>query len=281
MAKNRKRPFGYDMHGGQNVINEGEANLVKEIFAAYKNGSSYAKIVEMLNNQPIPYFNQDAPWVKTMVARILNNLVYVGNDQYPAIITQEDFQAALEKRPVTGSCLEQFQDHKAIRHMVKCGNCGRSLKIGNNRYRNVRWSCPSCGTFQSRTSETIPHLTEIINRLIDAPEQVQGVPSRKISEEIELRRKEDAFTCEINNTAFDESQARQAAILLAAARYDVLGSEEYETLRIRDLLTKTEKSEELDTTVLRSIATEIVIHPDGKIGLKMKNGQIIERNEST
>ena len=120
-----------------------------------------------------------------------------------------------------------------------------------------------------------------INRLIDAPEQVQGVPSRKISEEIELRRKEDAFTCEINNTAFDESQARQAAILLAAARYDVLGSEEYETLRIRDLLTKTEKSEELDTTVLRSIATEIVIHPDGKIGLKMKNGQIIERNEST
>jgi len=280
MTKKRKQPFGYAMQNGKIVINESEAALVRDIFIAYKNGNSYSQIVKILNKQPIPYFNPGTPWAKTMVARILSNTAYQGSEQYPAVITQDEYQDALSKKPITGACLEQFQDFKAIRHMVKCSNCGSPLKMGNNRYRNVKWSCPSCGVFASRTADTMVHLAEIINHLIETPEQLHGSPRKKVSEAIELRRKEDAFACEINNSAFDEQKARIAAILLASARYDVLGSEEYETRKIKYILSHTQKSEELDTTLLREIADEIIIHSDGKIGLKMKNGQIIERNES-
>lgn len=121
----------------------------------------------------------------------------------------------------------------------------------------------------------------MINRLIGSPERIQEPPARRIAEEIELRRVEEEFACEINNSAFNEVKAREIAIQLASARYDVLGSEEYETLRIRSILSSAAMSDKLDTDLLKSIALEAVIHSDGAIGLKMRNGQIIEGSEIT
>ena len=281
MTRNRKRPFGYGLKRGEISINEAEAAVVKSIFAAYITGHSYNEIVAMLNSQPISYGDSEIEWNKNMVARILSNPIYQGDERYPALISAEDYQAASARRPITGSCLEQHQDLRAIRQIVKCDQCGSFLEPGKGRYRNIRWNCPKCGILSCRSSETVEQLHAMINRLIGSPERIQEPPARRIAEEIELRRVEEEFACEINNSAFNEVKAREIVIQLASARYDVLGSEEYETLRIRSILSSAAMSDKLDTDLLKSIALEVVIHSDGAIGLKMRNGQIIEGSEIT
>lgn len=76
---------------------------------------------------------------------------------------------------------------------------------------------------------------------------------------------------------FDESTARAKAISLAAARFDALSSEDYETQRIQYILATTEQNGELDTVLLRQITSAILIDPTGVVSLKLKNGQIIKK----
>ena len=87
------------------------------------------------------------------------------------------------------------------------------------------------------------------------------------------------FAQELENEEFDESAARAKAISLAAARFDALGSEDYETMRIQYILAKAEQNGGLDTALLRQITSAILIFPTGEVSLKLKNGQIMKRSD--
>ena len=65
------------------------------------------------------------------------------------------------------------------------------------------------------------------------------------------------------------------AYALAAARLNAIGSEDYETLRIKEVLTSEIPLHDL----LKSIASAVLIRLDGSVGLRLKNGQTIERSK--
>ena len=88
---NRKLPFGYRMEQGQTVIHPQEAEIVTAIFRQYITGASYLDIVAVLKNQPVPY-DTGRLWSKSMVARILGDRRYTGEDRFPAILDEETFQ---------------------------------------------------------------------------------------------------------------------------------------------------------------------------------------------
>lgn len=92
---------------------------------------------------------------------------------------------------------------------------------------------------------------------------------------------ENEFDLAIHAEAFNESEAKAKAISLASARFNALGSEDYETMRIQYILTRAGQNGGLDTELLRQITSAILIHPDGAVSLKLKNGQIIERTDTT
>ena len=71
--------------------------MVQYIFQQYILGSSYKELVDHLREQEVPY-DHDKLWNKNMVARILENGKYIGQDGWPAIIAAEQFDRALEKR---------------------------------------------------------------------------------------------------------------------------------------------------------------------------------------
>ena len=93
----RKLPFGYQMKQGEVTIHEAEAAVVHEIFEKYVSGASYLEITKMLKNQPVAY-QPDKLWNKNMVARILENVRYIGENGFPPIIEKDVFQRAAEKR---------------------------------------------------------------------------------------------------------------------------------------------------------------------------------------
>ena len=276
MAANRKLPFGYAMRMGKVCIHEQEVGLVREIFSDYAKGASYQQLTGRLNAQPIPYNEPDKAWNKNMVARILCCGAYVGTDTYPAIITAEQWEAAHAAKPGTGKALGENSDVKTIRQLARCSQCGSSLKLGSNSRSWERWKCPVCGALTTKavTPRIRDGLTALISQLLDEPELVQEPEDPEGPDS--ATEQEEALDAALNAPQFDETHAHQSAFALAAARFDAIGSEDYETLRIRKALTGAEKQDRLDTALLKETAAAVLIHPNGMVSLRLKNNQIIE-----
>ena len=93
MLKNRNIPFGYCVINGKYAINEIEAQAVREIFENYINGKSLKTIAAEMK---IPYNSGKAAWNKNMVARVLENRKYIGENNYPRIVSDEEFNSATQ-----------------------------------------------------------------------------------------------------------------------------------------------------------------------------------------
>ena len=91
MLKNRNIPFGYCIKGGEYAVNDTEAEAIRQIFVRYIGGDSLKTIAAQMT---VPYNTCKTVWNKNMVSRVLENRRYLGENGYPAIISQEDFDTA-------------------------------------------------------------------------------------------------------------------------------------------------------------------------------------------
>lgn len=95
MLKNRSIPFGYCVINGKYALNICESEAVQKIFSDYIGGKSLKTIAAEMQ---IPYNANKEAWNKNMISRVLENRKYIGENGYPKIVTQYEFeQAALIK----------------------------------------------------------------------------------------------------------------------------------------------------------------------------------------
>lgn len=73
----------------------------------------------------------------------------------------------------------------------------------------------------------------------------------------------------------NESGAKQAIFQLAAAQYEAIGNEEYETQRLRRIFQNREPTQELDANLIKNTVSEIIVATDGSVSIRLKNNQII------
>ena len=278
---NRKLPFGYEMQRGIVCVKTAEAAIVKEIYAAYIRGISYSQITDSLNAQAVPYNEPGKSWNKNMVARVLSNELYTGNETYPAILSEGEYRRAASAKPATGASLDTRA--KTTRQLARCAVCGSALALSGNKYGWARWNCPSCNAISADAvmPDTVDALSHILTAMVRNPELIQAPPQAKQSMQGIPEQLGSEFNLAIQAEEFNESAARAKAISLAAARFDALGSEDYETMRIQYILAKTEQNGGLDTALLRQITSAILIFPTGEVSLRLKNRQIIKRSDLT
>lgn len=266
----RKLPFGYHIRDGQIQIKENEAQAVRMIFDCYTAGMSYSSLTDKLNGQGIPYV-PGKPWNKNMLARVLQDERYTGGAAYPQIITPESFQYARAAKPDT-SGTTGCAEIKDIRILARCGLCNGPMR----RERKDRWHCPSCTDIPAVIKDD--HLILRVSRLLrgthEQPETVAPSPAAPTDDEA-VRRAQDDFTHELDKPEFDENAATAKAIALAAARFNAIGSADYETMRLQYILRNSKPQDGLDTGLLRQIASAILIYPNGAVSLELKNSQII------
>ncbi len=245
MAANRKLPFGYTMRMGKVCIHEQEAGLVKEIFSDYIRGASFLWLTEKLNSQPVAY-NPQTRWNKNMVARILEDKRYTGEKDFPLIIEQGLMNAALAKRAAKQIAFQPTELQKALRRL----------------------------SGQKVTQQMEQAILALLHWLIRQPECVRlpSLVQANSEEERRLRHELDAL---MSRQPVEEETAKSTAYALAAARLNAIGSEDYETLRIKEVLASEISPHEL----LKNIASAVLIRPDGSVGLRLKNKQIIERSK--
>lgn len=244
MAGNRKLPFGYRMELGKIVVHPKEAEMVTYIFQRYILGASYKELVEHLREQDVPY-DAGKLWNKNMVARILENRKYTGQPGWPLIIDTNIFEHANEKRSSKVSPSQQTDAQKALRRLR--------------------------GGSSAEVEQAVLHL---LNLLIAEPQQIiapQPMPSNptRVSE---LR---SALDHELEQQPINEDAAKRLTMKLASAQYEEIGSQEYETERLRRLFQRQTPMQSLDAEVLRNAVNRIYVHGK-KVKIRLKNGQILE-----
>lgn len=93
MLKNRSIPFGYCVINGKYALNTAESKAVQKIFSDYIGGKSLKVIAAEMT---VPYIAGKNIWNKNMVCRVLENVKYIGENGYPQIIAQHDFEQAAQ-----------------------------------------------------------------------------------------------------------------------------------------------------------------------------------------
>lgn len=265
---NRKLPFGYCLRNGQVREETTEAELVRLIFRRYGEDASYGALTEELNGQDIPY----APgrfWNKNMVARILQDRRYMGGGAYPQLVTPELFQRAVAAKPEVSGTAER-PEIKDIRVLARCAQCHEPLR----RLRKNDWRCPHCEENHSKIKDEalILSVKQLLHSLREHPEHISPAPVDEVENEA-VQAAQGRLTRELEQPEFDEATAKTQVLALASARFNALGSGDYEAMRLRHLLDGAEPCDGLNAVLLRQVASAILIHPSGAVGLKLKNGQ--------
>ena len=244
---NRKQPFGYRMTLGEITIQPEEAETVRSIYLQYIAGASFKQLAKQLQEEDVLY-DEDKSWNKNMVARILEDDRYIGKKEFPALITAEQFDAAQKRRKEMRPVYKQTPAQKTLRRL--------------------------CGAPPSERVEKI--VTDLLNELIRCPDRIQPAVSQVVGAACGKTREE--LTSALERQPIDEDNARALLLQLAAEQYDAIGNTEYETVRLRRLLTGRKPMTELDAELLQSAVSKACV-TSNCVTVTLKNGQTIERRD--
>ena len=182
-----------------------------------------------------------------MVSRILEDGRYVGEKGYPALIEPVQLCAAAEKRTTRACPPQKTPAQKALRRL--------------------------CGAPPSERVEKI--VTSLLNELIRCPDRVQPVASQVATA---CGKTREELTTALERQPIDEDNAKALLLQLAAEQYDAIGNTEYETVRLRRLLTGRKPMTEPDAELLQSTVSKVRV-TNKCVTVTLKNGQTIERRD--
>lgn len=185
---------------------------------------------------------------QNMVSRILVDGRYIGEKGYPALIEPEQLRAAAEKRTARACPPQKTPAQKALRRL--------------------------CGAPPSEQTERI--VTDLLNELIRCPDRVQPATSQQAAAACGKTREE--LTSALERQSIDEDNARALLLQLAAEQYDAIGNTEYETVRLRRLLTGRKPITGPDAELLQSTVSKVRV-TNKCVTMTLKNGQTIERRD--
>ena len=271
MKANRTIQFGYKIELGILKIEEKEKDIVIEIFNRYSKGESYRAIAEWLTESKIEYITNKTTWSKNIVARILENQDYIGNEKYPSIISKEDYmRASINKKEHKSS---ESDDIKTIKPILICATCGAHLKRRLKNSGKERWYCPNDNK----------HIGLSVNdkTLIESIFELQlKLPNQKIKFDDKENDLNNATTIKLNNqinelmlsdqTDFEELE--KYIYNLAEKRYlNIEDSNKYNG-NLQKRLSNISK-EKFESTEIKNVVKEILISNTQAIALILKNGQ--------
>ena len=240
---NRKQPFGYKITLGEIVIQAEEASVVQQIFKQYLMGESLQKLADTLREQGVTY-DDGRSWNKNTVARILEDNRYAGEKGYPKLIEPEQLQAVAEKRSQKAAPPQKTELQKVLRKL-----CSKSVNATVER-----------------------QVTALLDGLLQTPALIEQPLRCQLRNTSSAQTELDEI---LEQQPIDEERAKSVILKIAAERYEALGNEEYETVRLRRLFATAEK---MTAELLRCAVAEVEV-VQCQVRLRLKNGQVIERSD--
>lgn len=227
--KQGQAPYGFKVKDGVFTIIEEEAEIVRLIFIAYKEGKSMRNIANELTEMGIKKANGDTRWLPNHIKYILTNVRYKGDalfqksyttefpfksvinrgelDMYyvkntnPPIISAELFDTVAELLKVQserfgkGGCVVKHD--KPLRGMVFCADCGKVYKLKNDDV-TIHWVCRNhdtnreiCHNMQISEKAVYDAFVQMYNRLVKNKEYILDRMLKQLKDLKEVRLKQN------------------------------------------------------------------------------------------
>lgn len=196
-----KRPVGYGVRDKKYIIIEEYAETVRIIFKEYIEGKSATEIEDGLKAAG-RYHPNGKPFTRSMIYKILHTEYYKGTPIYPAIITEETWEAAerihvsQKKKKTRVRSAPNF----ALVGKVYCGECGDLYTAEQGRGRSREYFYYRCSS-QKRKKRPC-HSTTIRRETLETivfdacSEVMEGGYIKKVIDRavsiVESKEKEDA-----------------------------------------------------------------------------------------
>lgn len=283
MKKIRALPFGYTIEDGVIVVHKQEAPLVHLVFEEYKGGASLNTIASMLNKTDVPYSEGAPAWNKSHVKRILDNPKYIGEEDYPILLSASDYnyvrQLKSEKNNRKGAP-PLSADIALLKKRIYCSNCGSQYTRRQNGGISERWICRSkeCQCSIPLTDSMIKKTgTFLLNYIIANPDALRA-PSN-VSASTALIKMRNDFRRELSATEINSEHAKSLLFDIAVEEYRICRENgPTATNMLRSIFEAAEPSSCFDTELFRKTVDKLWIDIDGSISLQLSNRQILSNS---
>lgn len=265
------------MANGKITVDENEADIIRQIFKEYKDGTTMSELANKLTLLSIPYCEKRVEWNKSVIARIIDNEKYTGIDGFVPIIGIEEYREAqiCKTERTKKQLVKDNSNIGMIRAKTVCQNCGeRMIRMYEPRNRKpVSWVCSnsSCKAKVYISDELLElRIQERMNLIIENPDLLineNGYATDKAEQNTdtaELRR-----MCDTNN--YTEDQLLEKIINMAVTRYDNLRFTPVEvSTTVGMAYEKATQQEQFDSELFLQTVEKIILAENGNITLKLK-----------
>lgn len=218
--RNSTPPYGFRNENGKLVIDEKQAEIVRQMFEWYVSGYGLRKISDMLNEMNIPSGQRCVPWQAKTVRYVLKNERYIGNALYQksyitetlphmkkknhgeksqyyvtevndSIIEKAIFETAQEL--LRSRNVKHFDNHLILSKRIYCQKCGATYKFKNCNGKRY-WTCRThdikanlCENGWILESDIYAAFIRLYNKLFYNYKQIL-VPLQTALQELKIRR---------------------------------------------------------------------------------------------
>lgn len=284
MRKQRYIPFGYQLEFGKYLPHPAEAGQVMEIYKKYLAGHSYKQIAESQNRFGCPYSESSPIWNKNMVARILQDKRYLGDEQFPALITGNEYQHALrlQREKCTTRDIKSDGRIEAVKPRIFCAECGESFtRLLDNRV-GAKWYCSNRCKYTAKITDRkiIDQITDLLNFTISDPDSITIPAAEPQTTSLEVTRLQNEINREMDKRDHDEGKIKALILQCAAEKYNLCddGEQQRTGQRVKALFAASAPLTDLDTTIFENTVCKVLVDGNGIVTLELQNGQILKQN---
>ena len=290
----RHMPIGYRMIDGIITIKNDKAELVRRVFEYYVSGISMLQIAKKFTDMDVLNANGKPFWNHGSIGKILSNVKYMGDEFYPAIITEELFEKAKQHREKQSLLLNRNTNYFAnaltsnypFSGKVICGECGAVFKRyteHHNTNKKANWKCKnyivnnrvSCrsGVVDDKQLETA--FIEIINRVIQNSDLIKALPKLLEStpnEKVNKVTQQIAYC--FSNPEINYKKMAQLIFERASEQYQnaTVDDFEYQTNKLQTLLQNRKPVTEFDEELFANTIKSITVYTTERLRFELING---------
>ena len=280
---NRMMSYGYGRENGNIVVLPNEAEIVKEIFNAYSSGGNLKKIAADLTERRIVFYESKTVWNKNMVARIIENRKYTGENGYPSIIDSDLFEKAnREKNKKSFKKAEQPEIIGFFKTVLFCGECGKPFHRRGDWGTREKWHCKGGCRCRKYVDDNyiLCGIKKVLSAVCENPQLLYKESNEPTyTKTQEIMRYTNEIGRFMNERAPSFKAGKKLIMECASLKFSACTYNPNDTIAafIGEQLSK--KQEYASKEFLRKIIERINVHKDGTITVRFLGGIDVSETE--
>lgn len=283
--KNRNIPFGYRFEDGKIVINPDEQSILQRICAEYLDGRSLLQIANGLESDKVEFAPGITTWNKARIMRIVDDDRYLGNATYPQVIDEATVERLRSRKTShnTQSCTNRQSGIYLLKVPVACPACDKPMhRLQDTRCKcTAKWVCNQCHIqIKKEDSELMEDITDLLNGLIQNPENIRTAQPSQAEPSIEQRRLDNEIARTLEGYDFDKDALRERLYQRAAIGYQQIDNEAYVEYKLKNTLEQNDFLDGFDSELTNKTIKVIRLAESGAVSIILINNQEIRKEQT-